>query len=127
MPFEKFLPPQRRRGHEATIRTTGTISIPRAFAVAHGLAEAAFVTIHFDRDRKLVGVKAAADPAEEGALRIAHRRRASSIRARSLFDHYRIPLAETRRCPIDFDAALGMAVIALKGIKRLPGRRRTRS
>lgn len=126
MPFEKFVPPKRKKADEATIKSTGTISIPRGFVAEHGLADASFATLHFDKDRKLVGIKPASTPREEGALKLSQRKRVASIRARAFFEHYGIPLAGTKRFPISFDTEVGMAIVALGEIKRRPGRRKQR-
>jgi len=127
MPFEKYVPVKPRKPAEATVRKTGTISIPRHFLADHDLANAAFVTLHFDKDRKLVGLKPTSDPREEGAAKLAHRQRSSSVVARSFFDYFRVPLVATRHCPLSFDATEGMLVIALGDIRRRPGRRRSRA
>ncbi len=127
MPFEKYVPPKREKPHEATLRKTGTISIPTAFSRAHGLSDAPFVTLYFEKDRKLVGVKPAADAQEEGAVKVSRRQRVISVPARSFFEHYGVPLTATRRCPLRFDTAEGMAVISLGSVKRRPGRRRSRA
>ncbi len=127
MPFEKYVPAKPKKASEASIKSTGIIAIPSAFAAEHGLKEAPSATLHFDKERKLIGVKPTANPREEGAFKLLHQQRVSSLRARPFLDHYGIPLGQTKHFPLHFDAEEGMAVIALGELKRRPGRRRSQA
>lgn len=122
MAFEKYVPPSRPRTTQVSIKRAGTISFDRAAAVACGLDRASHATLHFDPLHKLIGVRPAA-AGEEGALRLSHRTRVSSLRARAFFDFYGIELTVTRRFAITIDTATGMAVIPLGPVKRRRGPR----
>jgi len=120
--FEKFVPPSRPRTTQVSIKRAGTISFDRAAAIACGLDRATHATLHFDPAHKLIGVKPAG-AGEDGALRLSHRTRVSSLRARAFFEFYGIELTVTRRYAITFDSAAGMAVIPLGAVKRRRGPR----
>ncbi len=124
MPFEKFIPARKQKSPQASVKRTGTISLDIAFAHQTGLQEARFVTLHFDSQKRLIGIRAA-DPKEEGAVRMSHRTRVASVRARPLFQAYGIALEETARVPVSFDEAEGMLVLPLPtGGRRPRGRPR---
>jgi len=122
MAFEKFVPSSRPRTTQVSIKRAGTISFDRAAAIACGLDRATHATLHFDPAHKLIGVKPAG-AGEDGALRLSHRTRVSSLRARAFFEFYGIELTVTRRYAITFDSAAGMAVIPLGAVKRRRGPR----
>jgi hypothetical protein len=126
MPFEKFVPPRREKSFQVSIKRTGTISFDKSYATTAGLAKASHVILYFDPSKKLVGVKAARDAKEDGALKLSHRQRVSSVRARSFFDHYGIALERTLRFPVRHDDEAGMAVIELSDVKRRRGPRKRR-
>jgi len=119
MPFEKFIPARKQKPPQASLKRTGTISLDIAFAQQAGLQEARFVTLHFDTQRRLIGIRAA-DPKEEGAIRMSHRTRVASVRARPLFQAFNITLDETSRVPVSFDPAEGMVIIPLPSGGRRP-------
>jgi hypothetical protein len=123
MPFEKFIPPRKQKPPQVSIKRTGTISFDKVHASAYGLEKVGHVTLFFDASRKLVGVKPTTDAKAEGAIRLSHRQRVSSVRARSFFEAFGIKLERTSRYPVAFDKHLGMAVIELGDVKRRPGRR----
>jgi hypothetical protein len=122
MAFEKFVPPSRPRTTQVSIKRAGTISFDRSAAIACGLDRASHATLHFDPNHKLIGVKPAG-AGEEGALRLSHRKRVSSLRAKAFFDFYGIELTVTRRYAITIDKDAGMAVIPLGAVKRRRGPR----
>jgi hypothetical protein len=124
MPFEKFIPPDRQRPPQVSIKRTGTITFYKSWMAAHGLGKASHVVLFFDPAKKLVGVKSARDGKEEGAMKLTHRKRVSSVRARSFFERYRIKLEHTTRYPVSHDRVAAMAIIDLRQAKRRPGRRR---
>ncbi len=124
MPFEKFIPARKQKPPQASLKRTGTISLDIAFARQAGLQDARFVTLHFDAQRRLIGIRAA-DPKEEGAIRLSQRTRVASVRARPLFQAFNITLDETARVPVSFDEAEGMAILPLPtGGRRPRGRPR---
>jgi hypothetical protein len=122
MAFEKFVPPSRPRTTQVSIKRAGTISFDRSAAIACHLDRASHATLHFDPAHKLIGVKPAA-AGDEGALRLSHRTRVSSLRARAFFEFYGIELTVTRRYAITIDQQAGMAVIPLGPVKRRRGPR----
>jgi hypothetical protein len=122
MAFEKFVPPSRPRTTQVSIKRAGTISFDRPAAIACGLDRATHATLHFDSTHKLIGVTPASS-GEEGALRLYHRTRVSSLRAKAFFDFYGIELTVTRRYAITVDEGAGMAVIPLGPVKRRRGPR----
>jgi len=124
MSFEKFIPKRKLKGAQVSIKSTGTISLDSAFAAAFGFAKVSHVTLHFDTTRKMVGVRPEADPRAEGAMRLTHRTRVSSVRARAFFESFGMKIERTMRYPIAFDADESMAVIALEGMKRKRGPKR---
>lgn len=124
MAFEKFVPPRKQRPPQVSIKRTGTISFDIASVAAFGLDKATHVTLYFDAVRKLVGVKPISDAKEEGAIRLSHRKRVSSLRARPFFEVFGITLEATSRFPVTLDKESGMAVIELGEVKRRRGRRR---
>jgi hypothetical protein len=117
--------PSRPRTTQVSITRAGTISFDRSAALAAGLDRASHATLHFDRAHKLVGVKPAV-AGDEGALRLSHRTRVSSLRARAFFEFYGIELTVTRRYAITIDEQAGMAVIPLGAVKRRRGPRPTK-
>ncbi len=124
MSFEKFIPPDREKPPQVSIKRTGTITFYKTWMAAHGLGKTSHVLLFFDPSRKLVGVKAARDGREEGAMKLTQRKRVCSVRARQFFEKYRIALERTSRYPLAHDKGTAMAVIDLRGLKRRPGRRR---
>jgi hypothetical protein len=122
MAFEKFVPPSRPRTTQVSIKRAGTISFDRSAAVACGLERASHATLHFDPARKLIGVRPAA-AGDEGALRLSHRTRVSSLRAKAFFEFYGLELTVTRRYAVTVDEETGMAVIPLGAVKRRRGPR----
>jgi len=122
MAFEKFVPPSRPRTTQVSIKRAGTISFDRSAAIACHLDRASHATLHFDPTHKLIGVRPAA-AGDEGALRLSHRTRVSSLRARAFFEFYGIELTVTRRYAITIDQEAGMAVIPLGPVKRRRGPR----
>lgn len=124
MGFEKFVPPRRQRAPLVSIKKTGTITFDMAWVTTHGFETCSHVTLYFDPVHKLLGVRPAADGKEEGALRMSHRKRVSSVRARQLFETYGLKLERTARFPVRFDEEHGMAVISLEEIKRRRGPRK---
>ncbi len=124
MSFEKFIPPDREKPPQVSIKRTGTITFYKAWMAAHGLGKTSHVLLFFDPSRKLVGVKAARDGREEGAMKLTQRKRVCSVRARQFFEKYRITLERTSRYPLAHDKGAAMAVIDLRGLRRRPGRRR---
>ncbi len=122
MAFEKFVPPSRPRTTQVSIKRAGTISFDRSAAIAFRLDRASHATLHFDAGHKLIGVKPAA-AGEEGALRLSHRKRVSSLRAKAFFEFYGIELTVTRRYAITIDKDTGLAVIPLGSVKRRRGPR----
>ena len=125
MPFERFIPPARQRPPQVSIKRTGTITFYKAWMAAHGMGNASHVILFFDPARKLVGVRGARDSREEGAMKLTHRKRVSSVRARPFFEKYRIKLDRTTRYPVSHDRGSAMAIIDLRGAKRRAGRRRS--
>ncbi len=124
MSFEKFIPPDKERPPQVSIKRTGTITFYKSWMAAHGMGKASHVVLFFDSARKLVGVRAARDGKEEGAMKLTHRKRVSSVRARQFFEKYRITLERTSRYPLAHDKGSAMALIDLRGLRRRPGRRR---
>ncbi|MEP0775190.1 MAG: hypothetical protein HRF46_12590 [Acidobacteriota bacterium] len=119
MPFEKFIPARKQKPPQASIKRTGTISLDAGFASQVGLAEARAVTLYFDPQKRLVGLRAA-DPKEDGAVRLSHRTRVASVRARPLFQAYGIALEETARVPVSWDEAENLVVLPLPAGGRRP-------
>lgn len=119
MPFQKFVPAQQKKTPEASIKRTGTISLDIAFVREVGLGEARFVTLYFDPQKRLIGIRAA-DQKEEGAMRLSHRTRVASVRARPLFQAFNITLEETSRVPMAFDEGEGMVVFRSPAGRRRP-------
>lgn len=119
MPFEKFIPARKQKPPQASVKRTGTISVDIGFARQAGLGDARFVTLYFDPQKRLVGIRAA-DPKEEGAVRMSHRTRVVSVRARPLFQAFGITLEETSRVPVSFDETEAMVVLPLPAAGRRP-------
>lgn len=124
MGFEKFVPPRRQRPPQVSIKKTGTVTFDMNWVSVHGLDKVNYVTLYFDPAHKLLGVRPANDAKEEGALRISHRKRVSSVRARQLFEVYGLNLDKTARFPVHFDEEQGMAVVSLGDVKRRRGPRK---
>ncbi len=124
MPFEKFVPPDREKPPQVSIKRTGTITFYKSWMAAHGLGKVSHVILFFDASKKLVGVRGARDGKEEGALKLTQRKRVCSVRARQFFERYRITIERTSRYPLAHDKSTAMAVIDLRGLTRRPGRRR---
>lgn len=124
MAFEKFVPPRRQKSPQVSIKSTGTISFDKAYAASLGFGDASHVLLFFDPQKKLIGVKRAKSPRDEGALKLSHRKRVSSVRARSFFEHYGISLETTRRFPVRYEPNDEMAVIEIQEIKRRRGPRK---
>ncbi len=123
MPFEKFVPQRKARPPQASVKPTGTISIDLDFSKDVGLDKVEYVTLYFDPARKLLGMKKAPNGREEGAFRLSHRKRVSSVRARPLFEEYGITLRQTQRVPVRFDEDEKMVVVPLAAAQRRRGRK----
>lgn len=119
MPFEKFIPARKQKPPQASLKRTGTISLDIGFTRQFGLAEARAVTLYFEAQKRLIGIRSA-DPKEEGAMRLSHRSRVASVRARPFFQAYGITLEKTTHVPLSFDEAEGMIVIPLPSGGRRP-------
>jgi hypothetical protein len=126
MVFKKFVPPRRNASHPVSIKRTGTISMDRQFASAAGFDETTHVTLYFDPETRMIGIKSAAQPKEEGAMRLTHRKRVSSVRAHPFFVHFGIMPDRTQRFAAEIDAADGMIKVGLPPVRRRPGRPRKR-
>ncbi|MFI5142874.1 MAG: hypothetical protein ACHQQS_12625 [Thermoanaerobaculales bacterium] len=126
MSFEKFVPPRKQKPPQVSIKRTGTITFDNSIAGVYGLGKAAHVILYFDSGKKLVGVKPAHDGREEGAMKLSHRKRVSSVRARAFFDTYGIRLDRTSRCAVAQEKEDGMVVIDLGEVKRRRGPRKRR-
>jgi len=126
MAFEKFVPPRMAKPDRVSIKRTGTISFDAALAAAFGLARAGHAILYFDPSKKLIGVKPTRDPKDEGALKLTHRTRVTSLRARAFFEVYGIRLERTAHYPVSFDKGAGMAVVDVGGVKRRRGPRKRR-
>jgi hypothetical protein len=124
MPFEKFIPPRRHRVPQVSIKRAGTIAFDNSYASTVGLAKASHALLFFDPARKLVGVKPTNDAKDEGALKISHRKRVCSVRARIFFDVYGITLERTSRFPVEYDQDSKLVVISLQELKRRRGPRK---
>ena len=124
MAFEKFVPPRKPKPPQVSLKRTGAITFDNAFAATFGLAKASHAIIYFDPARKLVGVKPARDPKDEGAMRISHRKRVCSLRARSFFEVYGIELVRTTHYPVALDKDGTMALVDLAEVKRRRGPRK---
>ena len=124
MGFEKFVPPRRQRPPQVSIKKTGTVTFDMSWVTAHGLDKVNHVILYFDPAHKLLGVRPAADAKEDGALRLSHRKRVSSVRARQLFEAYGLKLDRTAKFPVSFDPDQGMAVVSLEEVKRRRGPRK---
>ena len=123
MAFEKFIPPRKKKAPKVSVKRTGSIAFDPAAVEAYGLAKVGAVTLHFDSTRKLLGIQAA-ETKEEGAHKLVHRQRVSSVRAKVFFDAYGIPLEQTRQLMVSKERESGMIVFDLSDVKRRPGRRK---
>lgn len=117
MPFEKFIPPRRQRTTPVSIKKAGSIAIDAPFADEAGLADATHVTLHYDRTHRVIGIRASHE-GDEGALRLAHRKRVSSVRARAFFVAFEIAIERTQRFAARLDPASGMVLIELPRKRR---------
>lgn len=124
MAFEKFVPPRKAKPVQVSIKRTGTISFDTALAATYGLTKVSHALLYYDAGKKLVGVKPTRDPKDEGAMKLTHRRRVSSLRARAFFEVYGIRLERTAHYPVKHDKDAGMAVIHLGDVKRRRGPRK---
>jgi len=124
MSFEKFIPPRKEKPPQVSIKRTGTITFDKTLAGTYGLGRASHVILYFDPSKKLIGVRAAQDGREEGAMKLSHRKRVSSVRARAFFETFGINVDRTSRCPVAHAKEDGMAVIDVGGVKRRRGSRR---
>jgi len=127
MAFEKFVPPRKAKPPQVSIKRTGTITFDNSLAAVYGLAKVSHAILYFDPARKLVGVKPVRDPKDEGAMKISHRKRVSSLRARAFFEVYGIKLERTAHYPVKHDREAGMAVVDLSDLKRRRGPRKRRA
>jgi len=126
MAFEKFVPPRKVKPDQVSIKRTGTISFDVALAATFGLAKVGHAILYFDPTRKLIGVKPTRDPKDEGAMKITHRKRVSSLRARAFFEMYGITLERTAHYPVSHDRGAGMAVVDIGDVRRRRGPRKRR-
>jgi hypothetical protein len=124
MGFERFVPPRKVKPPQVSIKRTGTITFDNPLAVGFGLGKTSYVILFFDAGKKLVGIRPAQDSKEEGAMKLSHRKRVSSVRARAFFDTYGITLDRTNRCPVMPEKENGMVVIDLAEIRRRRGPRK---
>jgi len=118
MPFEKFIPPRRQRATPVSIKRTGSIAIDLVFADEVGLTNVSHVTLHFDRAHRIIGLKGANDGKDEGAVKLSHRKRVCSVRARAFFAAFEIGLERTQRFAAHLDPATGMVFVELPRKRR---------
>jgi hypothetical protein len=121
MPFEKFVPRGKEKPAQASVKKTGTVSLDLGFSRSVGLDKANHAILYFDPARKLLGIKPS-DPKDEGAVRLSHRKRVTSVRAKPLFEAYGINLESTFRAPVSWDEGEGMVVVPLQAAQRRRGR-----
>ena len=126
MAFEKFVPPRKAKPDQVSIKRTGTITFDIALAATCGLTKVGHAILYFDSAKKLIGVKPTRDPKDEGAIKLTHRKRVASLRARAFFEVYGIRLERTAHYPVRHDKSSGMAVVDIADIKRRRGPRKRR-
>ena len=124
MAFEKFVPPRKPKPTQVSIKRTGTITFDNALAATYVFTKVSHAILYFDPAKKLVGVRPALDPKDEGAMKLSHRKRVSSLRARAFFEMYGITLDRTAHHPVRYDKESGMAVVDLGDVKRRRGPRK---
>ena len=126
MAFEKFIPPRRQKPPQVSVKKTGTISLDTPLVKEFGLDQVDHVVLFFDPSRKLIGIKAAVNAKDKAAIKLTHRDRVSSVRARPFFENYGIKLEKTSRYSADFDKENAMVIVALPDVKRRRGPRKKR-
>ena len=126
MPFEKFIPPRKQKPPQVSVKKTGTISLDTPLVKEFGLDRVDHVVLYFDPAKKLIGIKPADNAKDKAAIKLTHRTRVSSVRARSFFDNYGIKLEKTSRYSAEFDEQNGMVIVALPDVKRRRGPRKKR-
>ncbi len=124
MAFEKFVPPRKAKPDQVSIKRAGTIAFDTALAGAFGLTKVSHAILFFDPGRKLIGVKPTRNPKDEGAMKLTHRKRVTSLRARAFFETYGIRIDRVARYPVKREKDSGMAVISLGDLKRRRGPRK---
>ncbi len=128
MGFEKYIPPQTSGVRpRATIRPSGLISFDAASVAAFGLDSASYAVLYFDKNRKLVGIEITGNKRDDGALKLAKRRKSVSLKAPQFFDLYGLTFEEAQRFDVGHDPATNMLTISLKNVKRRRGRRPKKS
>ena len=124
MPFERFLPPRKAKPPQVSIKRTGAITFDNVLAATFGLADASHAILYYDAAKKLVGVQPARGPKEEGAMKLSHRKRVSSLPRPRLLRGLRHQSRPRAHYPVRLDTKTGMAVIDLGDVTRRRGPRK---
>lgn len=113
MAFEKFTKFGESFSPRISIRNNGQIGINKGAINRFGILDYSHLTIHFDKDNELIGVKLL-NASEEGALPIVIRNDNLTLHAKSFLDCYGIDYSETRTFPVRWDEANSMIILDLK-------------
>jgi hypothetical protein len=121
--FEKFTKVGSSFAPMVSLRKQGAIGLSQGALNRFGLAEGDwYVVLYFDRTAKILGIQPTQNAAEEGAVKLIKRRAvgkhgkasiSSSISAKSFFEYYGLPMAETRTFLASQDDQAKMIIVDL--------------
>lgn len=109
MSFVKFTETARSYRPRASLRSNGTIGFNTGAVEKFGLKTSNYVTLHFDKDRGLIGVRAG-KAEDEGAHKLNRGKTGAWIGARRFLDYFGIAPAETKKFDAQWDEKEKMIV-----------------
>ena len=121
--FERFTKTGSSFAPMISIRKHGAIGLSQGALQRFGLMEGEwFVVLYFDKAANVLGIQPVKDENEDGAIKLIKRRAmgkngkssiSSSVSAKSFFEYYQIPTAETRSFRGLYDDATKMIIVNL--------------
>jgi len=115
MSLEKFTKQQNPDRPAVTIRKNGTLCINRRAIEEFGLQEMQFVTLHFDPDKSLFGIKPEPDNTDTSVFKVSkEKNRTFVISCQGFLKHCGIPFKEgSRVMRADYDGKAKMILVKI--------------
>jgi hypothetical protein len=121
--FEKFTKTGSSFAPVISVRKEGAIGVSQGALNRFGLADGEwYVVLYYDRDANVIGIQPTQAASEEGAIKLIKRSSegrtgkasvSSSVSAKSFFEYYGLPTAETRSYLATQDEQTKMIIIDL--------------
>ena len=127
MAFEKYTGARRtNRGAVVTIRTTGQIAFNAAAANDMGLMDKPAVTLYYDKDNSIIGIKPENNQKVQGARKLGKVGRTRTVAASSFMKFFGIPVKKNLKVTPQYDKKEDMIILDLKKAEKSAGRTRKR-